>query len=158
MTVGRCRYFLCPASMTRRRRSNWRRNRNIGDARKPFLPPKELWLKGQERTLKPDREKASRRTLRSRRQWQSEGDWSRQWQSEESWSALLDPTLHPPSLHRPHWLPFEDNQNSSKYQENSLPPRDHIDGLSPAIFHCTMCTLFSFFSPRPNEVRHILKF
>ena len=23
---------------------------------------------------------------------------------------------------------------------------------------CTMCTLFSFFSPRPNEVRHILKF
>ena len=42
------------------------------------------------RTLKPDRGKASRRTLRSRRQWQSETE--RQWQSEESRSALLDPT------------------------------------------------------------------
>jgi len=26
------------------------------------------------------------------------------------------------------------------------------------LVQCTMCTLFSFFSPRPNEVRHILKF
>ena len=41
--------------------------------------------------------------------------------------------------------------------------RFHFETTTPQVSclqtkQCTMCTLFSFFSPRPNEVRHILKF
>ena len=74
-------------------------NMIIGDDDNMVIGKLRLWWydgKGEQtmmmttRTLKPDRGKASRRTLRSRRQWQSETE--RQWQSEESRSALLDPT------------------------------------------------------------------
>ena len=90
------------------------------------------------RTLKPDRGKASRRTLRSRRQWQSEWDWSRQWPSEESLCALLDPTLHPPSQ-----TPLAPLGGQSKLQQipnklrkgssGSLPPTDHIDFIQLSV-------------------------
>ena len=70
------------------------------------------------RTLKPDEGKASRHTLRSRRQWQSEfgpvetiSDWEMS-QSEESESALLDQTLF---QHWPFWLNLKNYQNSRKY-------------------------------------------
>ena len=75
------------------------------------------------RTLKPDRGKASRHTLRSRRQWQSEWDWSRQWQSEESPSALLDPTLHPPSFTDPTgspWRTLKTPANSQQTQKRII--------------------------------------